>query len=380
MSREKDRSDELLRNILPTEVAAELKTLGRTKAKHYKKVTVLFSDIEDFSEVGEQFSPSELVEELNVCFKAFDRIMEKYGVEKIKTIGDSYMAAGGVPDVESGRPIEVVRAGLEMQAIMEERRIERVALGRPPFHMRVGINTGPVVAGIVGLKKFQYDIWGDTVNIASRMESSGVIGRVNISAATYAEVKDAEDLEFTPRGMVEVKGKGFLEMYFVSLRTGAPKLDTSLLSDEKWGAINSNGQDLVGRTTELKGLRILLAEDNEFNVIVAQGELEDAIPGVMVDVAPNGAVAVQMVQQKAYDLVLMDIQMPVMNGYEATRAMRALSGRARIPIVALTANTMQAERDRCREAGMDGFIPKPFKRKELLNALREVLEGKKASS
>jgi class 3 adenylate cyclase/CheY-like chemotaxis protein/ligand-binding sensor domain-containing protein len=371
LSREKDRSDELLRNILPIEVAAELKTIGRSEARHYEKATILFSDFEEFIKVGEKLSPSELVEELNVCFNAFDRIMEKYGVEKIKTIGDSYMAAGGVPDPESGKPIDVVLAGLEMQAIIAERRVEREASGRPFFQMRVGINTGPVVAGIVGSKKFQYDIWGDTVNIASRMESSGEVGTVNISASTHAEVKDSKDLRFTDRGPVQAKGKGELRMYFVDHREGAAR-PVSLLNGDT--AKNDQQVRYVAKAEALHGLRVLLAEDNEFNVIVARGELEDLIPGVSVDVAQNGAIAVEMVQRNTYDLVLMDIQMPEVNGYEATLAIRALPGnRSNIPIVALTANTMQAERDRCREAGMDGFIPKPFKRKDLLGALQEVL-------
>ncbi len=210
------RSDELLLNILPEEVAEELKAKGHADAKHFNDVTILFTDFKGFTSVAEHLSPSELVEELNTCFKAFDHIITARGIEKIKTIGDAYMCAGGLPVPSSSTPAGVVHAALEMQAFMVARKKERDAQGKPAFEMRVGIHTGPVVAGIVGVKKFAYDIWGDTVNIASRMESSGEVGQVNISEATYALVKDEPGLSFTPRGKVQAKGKGEMEMYFVS--------------------------------------------------------------------------------------------------------------------------------------------------------------------
>ena len=156
------------------------------------------------------------MEELNTCFKAFDQIITLRGIEKIKTIGDAYMCAGGLPDPKTSSPADVVHAALEMQAFMTSRKAERDAQGLPAFEMRVGIHTGPVVAGIVGVKKFQYDIWGDTVNTASRMESSGAVGQVNISEATYALVKTEAGISFTLRGNVQAKGKGEMEMYFVS--------------------------------------------------------------------------------------------------------------------------------------------------------------------
>ena len=213
------RSDELLLNILPTEVAEELKAKGHADAKHFDQVTILFTDFKGFTEASERMSPQELVEELNVCFKAFDHIITALGIEKIKTIGDAYMCAGGLPDPKSSSPADVVGAALEMQAFMKQRKTERDAQGKPAFEMRAGIHTGPVVAGIVGVKKFAYDIWGDTVNIASRMESSGEVGQVNISEATDALVRELAGrlFHFTPRGKVQAKGKGEMEMFFVSL-------------------------------------------------------------------------------------------------------------------------------------------------------------------
>ena len=233
--REHDRSEALLLNILPQEVAAELKEKGNADAKHFDSVSILFSDFKGFTQLSEQVTPAELVAELNTCFKAFDGIMEKYRIEKIKTIGDAYMAAGGLPDPQYGSPADVVRAALEMQEFMRAHKVEREAQGKPYFEMRVGIHSGPVVAGIVGVKKFQYDIWGDTVNTASRMESSGEVGQVNISEATYEFVKEQAGslFDFTPRGKVQAKGKGEMEMYFVS-NACALSLASSLLRSRSY--------------------------------------------------------------------------------------------------------------------------------------------------
>ncbi len=215
IQRERDVSENLLHNILPEEVAAELKQKGAAEARLIEHVTVLFTDFKGFTAVSEKLSPKDLVRDIHECFSAFDRITEKYGIEKIKTIGDAYMAAGGLPVPNATHATDTVRAALEIQEFIATGKALRVAQGLPYFEVRIGIHTGPVVAGIVGVKKFAYDIWGDTVNIASRMESSGEAGQVNISEATYALIREEPGLRFVPRGKVLAKGKGELEMYFV---------------------------------------------------------------------------------------------------------------------------------------------------------------------
>ncbi len=212
---EKDLSEELLLNILPEEIAQELKEKGFVNARDFNLVSILFSDFKSFTQTAEKMSPQNLVEEINTCFKAFDLITEKYKIEKIKTIGDSYMAAGGIPKPDKQSLTNIVLAGLEMQDFMSKRKINNESNNNPAFEMRLGIHAGPIVAGIVGIKKFQYDVWGDTVNTASRIESNGIVGKVNISESLYDLIKDDESFVFQYRGNIHAKGKGEIKMYFV---------------------------------------------------------------------------------------------------------------------------------------------------------------------
>ncbi len=214
IAKEKRRSEELLLNILPAETAEELKATGTSPARHIDQVTVLFTDFNGFTQLSEQLTPEALVEMINECFSRFDQITEKYGIEKIKTIGDAYMAAGGLPSPNTTHAEDVVNAALEIQAYMEELKALRSEKKLPYFEIRIGIHTGSVVAGIVGFKKIQYDIWGDTVNTAARMESSSEIGQINISDATWKRINT--QFETTYRGEIQAKGKGPMGMYFVN--------------------------------------------------------------------------------------------------------------------------------------------------------------------
>lgn len=210
---EKEKSDTLLLNILPPEVARELIDQGRFKARHFEKVSVMFTDIVNFSRISEQLPAEDLVAELNFFYCEFDRIMDKYGIEKIKTIGDSYMCAGGLNLYQDFDVANIILAAFEINDFIQANQKEKEKSGLPTIAMRIGIHTGPVIAGIVGIKKFAYDIWGDTVNIASRMETGGQPGKVNVSGDTYELIKDR--FNFISRGKVEIKNKGQVEMYFV---------------------------------------------------------------------------------------------------------------------------------------------------------------------
>ena len=207
---ERKRSDDLLLNILPAEVAEELKKTGNATAKQFDNVTVLFTDFVDFTTASEKMSPTELIDELNVCFKAFDGIIGRYNIEKIKTIGDAYLAVAGLPAANALQTEHAVRAALEISTYMTERRKK---VGEKTFHVRIGLHTGSVIAGIVGIKKFAYDVWGDTVNMAARMEQNSVAGQINISETTYELVKDKFSCVY--RGEIHAKNKGAVKMYFV---------------------------------------------------------------------------------------------------------------------------------------------------------------------
>ena len=215
---EKRRSDELLLNILPEEVMHELKAHGKTQARNYSKATVLFADIKDFTTISEQLSPDDLIEGLDAYFERFDKVIEKYDIEKIKTIGDAYVCAGGVPTKSEGNPHLVVQAALDFTYEIDKLRRERTAQGKIPFEFRIGIHTGQLVAGVIGIRKFAYDIWGDTVNMAARMQQSSEAGKINISGATYEMVKDKFACVY--RGKIEAKNKGQIDMYFVEKALG----------------------------------------------------------------------------------------------------------------------------------------------------------------
>jgi class 3 adenylate cyclase len=209
---EKNRSDNLLINILPEETAMELKQKGRVRAKRHESVTVLFTDFKGFTRFSENLTPEDLVRSVDFYFTKFDEIFERYGMEKIKTIGDSYMCSGGLHSHTRDHAIKMVQAALEILQFVED--IKKSKTTELNFDIRIGINTGPIVAGVVGNKKFAYDIWGDTVNVASHMESNSLPGRINIAQNTYDLVKQVFDCEY--RGEINVKNRGLMKMYFVN--------------------------------------------------------------------------------------------------------------------------------------------------------------------
>lgn len=206
-------SERLLHNILPAKVAEELKRTGKYQPVKYNDVSVLFSDFAGFTSMCENLSARELLDELQYCFGFFDEVAEKHNLEKIKTIGDSYMCVGGIPVQTETHPADCVFAALEMRDFIDKRKSEKEASGGKYWSIRVGIHTGPVMAGVIGPKKFAYDIWGDTVVTASRMESSSTPGQVNISDTTFKRVIGRFVCD--PRGMIEAKNKGKLEMFYV---------------------------------------------------------------------------------------------------------------------------------------------------------------------
>ena len=207
------QSDSLLLNILPGEIADELKKFGKSYARKHDQVSVLFADIKGFTSIAEKLTPVKLVTQLDEVFGAFDNIIAKHGMEKIKTIGDAYMCACGLPLADNENAIKSVNAALDMQQFIKEFGAANKIQNLPVFEIRIGIHTGPLVAGVVGLKKFAYDIWGDAVNLASQMEQHSEPGKVNISGETYALVKNS--FNCTYRGKIETKSKGEVDMYFV---------------------------------------------------------------------------------------------------------------------------------------------------------------------
>ncbi len=220
IGREKKRSDELLLNILPEEVAEELKEKGSAEARLFEDVSVLFTDFKNFTGISEKLTAKQLVNELHECFSGFDNIIAKYNIEKIKSVGDSYMAVSGLPTANPNHAEEMVKAAIEIREFM----LNRKKTNPETFDARIGIHSGHVVAGIVGVKKFAYDIWGDTVNTAARMEQNSEAGKINISETTY-EILNRSSISlrsgtspftFEYRGEIEAKNKGKLKMYFVS--------------------------------------------------------------------------------------------------------------------------------------------------------------------
>jgi len=213
LEEEKQRSEDLLLNILPLAIAEELKENGKVIPKYYDSISIMFVDVEGFSNIARALSPGKLVFDLDYCFSGLDEIVEQYQIEKIKMMGDAYICVAGFKS-QKDHPIRMIKVAKEMLAFIERWNKEKSNKGEMPFQIRIGIHTGPVVAGVVGLKKFAFDIWGDTVNIASRLEANSEVGKINISENTYRHIKD--EVACISRGKVAVKNAGEINMYFVS--------------------------------------------------------------------------------------------------------------------------------------------------------------------
>lgn len=210
---EKEKTEKLLLNVLPKETAEELKNRGKSKARSYKRATVMFTDFKGFTQIAENYKPQDLVAKLDSFFIKFDEITEKYDIEKIKTVGDAYLCAGGLPIRNKSNPIDTVLAALQIQKVMQEAAVEAAQKNEEPWVLRIGIHTGDLIAGVVGIKRFAYDIWGDTVNIASRLETACESGMINISGTTYEAVAEFFECEY--RGKIPAKNKGEIDMYYV---------------------------------------------------------------------------------------------------------------------------------------------------------------------
>ena len=258
LNQERRKSDHLLRNVLPDSIALELKQTERVRPVDYDSASVLFTDFVGFTQVAENFTAQKLVEELDSCFTAFDQIIKKHKLEKIKTIGDAYMAVGGIPTSNGTHAVDCVLAALGLEKILSDLKQKETAECRPYWQIRIGIHTGDLVAGVVGREKFSYDVWGDTVNTASRLESSGVAGRINISGATYEKVKGFFDCEF--RGKIPAKNKGDIDMFFVN----GIKRELSVNGDGR--TPNAGFMDLYNQLQLLQhfGESITLAHDRRY--------------------------------------------------------------------------------------------------------------------
>lgn len=213
LEREKERANQLLLNILPEDTAQELMSRGKVRPKVHRDVSILFLDIVGFTKLTEQMEPEDLIEELDYHYKVFDTIFSKHGVEKIKTIGDAYLAVSGINTKNENSAVALINAAKEVMSFIDQEKTHRSRVGRPHFDVRVGIHSGMVITGVVGHTKFAFDIWGDDVNLASRCESSGASGQINVSETTFELAK--EKFNFEPRGEIEAKNKGKVTMYFV---------------------------------------------------------------------------------------------------------------------------------------------------------------------
>ena len=233
---EKDKTERLLKNIMPTSTADELKKSGKARARSYKKVTVLFTDFVGFTKISDEMSATELVKKLDVYFTSFDKIIVKNNLEKIKTIGDAYMCAGGVPVRNTTNPIDAVTAALQIQAYMQKRKNDAIANGREYWTLRLGINTGEVTAGVIGSERLAYDIWGATVNRAQRMEMLGQPGMVTITGATYTLIEPYFECRYA--GKAETKNKEMIEVYVVErIKTELSKKGEGIEPNEKFHQI-----------------------------------------------------------------------------------------------------------------------------------------------
>jgi class 3 adenylate cyclase len=230
---QKEESERLLHNIFPVAVSQELKDNNRVTARFYDSATILFADFQDFTKLAESLEPRELIGQLDDYFSAIDEIAERHHLEMLKTIGDAYMCIGGLPEPNRSHPVDTCLAAIEIQQLIARKNSTRKKLRLPAWELRVGLHTGPVIAGVVGRRKFIYDVWGDAVNVAARMEAAGAAGKINVSEAVYQRTKDLFDFE--PRGSLEAKNKGPLDMFFLlRIKTNFAKDTNGILPNDSF--------------------------------------------------------------------------------------------------------------------------------------------------